>query len=92
MASSLTTTLEISGIFIFLIVPALIMKQYWLAGMFFVFGMCFGIGEALSVQFSGLSISQHFWVLRDASYIKALIVAICMQIAWTLLIVHFMVK
>lgn len=92
MASSLSTTLEVSGIFLFLIVPALIMKQWWLAGMFFVFGLCFGIGEALSVHFSGLSISQHFWALRDISYGKALIVAICMQIAWAFLIIHFMVK
>jgi hypothetical protein len=90
--NSLITTLEVSGIFLFLIVPALIMKQYWLAGMFFVFGLCFGIGEGLSVHFSGLSISQHVWILREQSYIKALILVICMQIAWSLLIAHFIIK
>ena len=90
--SKLLTTLQVSGIFLFLIVPALIYKQWWLAGMFFVFGLCFGIGEALAIKFSGLSLSQHFWVLRQANYGGALTVAICMVIAWTLLILHFMVK
>jgi hypothetical protein len=90
--SKLLTTIQISTLFALLIIPAIIYKQYWLAGMFFVFGVCFGIGEALAVKFTGLSISQHFWLLKDTNFQGALIVSICMLIAWIILLIHFMVK
>jgi len=90
--NKLLTALNVGAIFLFLLGPALFFKQYWLAGVFFAFGLCFGIIEGLSVKFSGLSVSQHFWALRDAHYGSALTVAICMVIAWAFLIGHFMIK
>lgn len=85
-------SLLVGGIFAFLILPALIYKQGWLALVFLVFGLCFGLIEFLSVKFTGLSVSQHFWALRGENYRHALTIAICMLIAWLFLLAHFMVK
>lgn len=90
--AKLLTIIEISTLFLLLIVPAIIYRQYWLAGMFFIFGLVFGIGEVLAIKFTGLSISQQFWQLRDVAYGEALIVTCSMLIAWLLLLTHFMVK
>lgn len=88
----LLTFFQVGAIFLFLWLPALLTKQWWLFLMFFGFGLVFGIVELLAIKMSGLSISQHLWALREENYWKAMFVAICMAIGWGFLIYHFMVK
>ena len=83
--------LPVIGIFIFLVGPSIIFRQWWLCAVFTVFGLCFGVIEAIANKFTGKTVSQHFWALKDKNKKAALIIVSCMVIAWGLLIFHFWV-
>lgn len=85
-------TLEIVVMFLLLIIPALIYKQWWLAGLFVVCGLALGVAEYLSIQHTGHSISQQFWSLAKTHKGKAITIVSCMAAAWALLIIHFIVR
>ena len=72
----------------FLIPPALF-GQWWLFGVFMLFFVCFGIVEFLAVKFTGKSVSQKFWQLKEKNKAAAWIVVIGMLLAWLALLWHF---
>lgn len=85
-------TIEIVLMFLLLIVPNLIYRQWWLAGTCLLFFICFVIVELLCIHFTGMSISQHFWVLLHDHKEKAYWIAGCMFIGFVFLIIHFVVR
>lgn len=72
----------------FLILPALF-GQWWLFGVFLLFFFCFGIVEFLAVKFTGKSVSQKFWALKEKNKTAAWIIVIGMLLAWLALLIHF---
>ena len=86
--ASILEILNILGIFMFLVVPAVLFHQYWLAGVFVVFGLCFGLIEFLADKFTGSTVSQKFWGLIKENKKKAIIILGSMLIAWILLLLH----
>ena len=81
--------LPIIVLFGLLLGPAAYFGQWWLFAVFLAFGLIFGIIEVVSIKVSGKSVSQHFWALKDKSPRKAIIILVCMVVAWGLLILHF---
>lgn len=88
--TQLITILQIGSIFLLLLIPTFLTKQWWLFSLFVGFGIVFGIVEITAIVKSGLSISQHFWVLKQTNFKDALIIAISMVLGWSILIYHFM--
>ncbi len=89
--SQLITILQIGSVMLLLSVPAFLTKQWWMLYMFLGFGIVFGITEVSSIMRTGLSISQHFWLLKQTNPKDALIVALSLALGWAILIYHFMV-
>ena len=84
------SALPIILLFLSLIVPAAIYQQWWLMGVFFVFGLCFGVIELIATKVSGKTVSQHFWALKDRNKTAAYTIAGFMIFAWSMLILHFL--
>lgn len=84
--------LEIVGMFLCLLVPTLIYRQWWLAGMFLLVGVCFIAAELLCIHYTGVTISQHFWSLAKEHKGKAITIVCFMAAAMTLLILHFIAR
>lgn len=82
-------SLPIIILFLSLIVPAAIFGQYWLLAVFLIFGLIFGVVEAVANKFSGNTVSQHFWAFRRENKKGAAIIIVFMIIAWGCLIYHF---
>ena len=72
------------------LVPTAIFGQWWLFGTFALFFVCFGIVELLAVKFTGKTVSQHFWKLRERNKIAAWIICGGMLVGWLALLFHFM--
>lgn len=89
--NQLITVLQIGSIFVLLLLPAFLTKQWWLFTLFIGFGIAFGIVEITAIVKSGLSISQHFWVLKETHPKDAIVVTSSMALGWSILIYHFMV-
>ena len=72
------------------LIPTALFKHWWLFATFAVFFVCFGVVEALSVHFTGKSISQKFWSLKKTNPKAAWIIIGGMAIGWIALLLHFM--
>ena len=68
-------------------VPAILFQQYWLAAVFGVFFLCFGVIEILAVRITGKSVSQKVWQLPMW---KRVVLVVGMAIAWSSLLLHFL--
>lgn len=86
------SSLPIIILFLLFLVPSAMFGQWWLFSVFLVFGLVFGVIEAIANKVSGNTVSQHFWALRSENKTKALIIIICMILAWACLIFHFWVQ
>jgi hypothetical protein len=75
----------------FLAIPAAF-RQWWLFLVFLLFFICFGTVEVIANKVSGMTVSEHFWALRDKSKVSAIVIAVNMLVAWLALLWHFMVK
>jgi len=84
--------LPVIGVFVFLMGPAVYFHQYWLALVFLVFGICFGLIELIAIKVTGKTVSKHFWEFRDTHPKSAWLIAISMILAWSCLIFHFMIQ
>jgi len=71
------------------LIPAWIFKQKWLFRVFLVFFVVFGLIEWWAVTATDMSVSQHFWALKDNNRGGALAVLIGMAVGWTALLWHF---
>jgi len=74
------------------LIPSALFGQWWLFGVFMLFFVCFGIVELLAVKFTGETVSQKFWKLRDKNKGKAWIVVIGMLVGWLALLYHFIIQ
>ena len=74
------------------LIPTALLKQWWLFGTFALFFVCFGIVELLAIHFSGHTVSQHFWALKDVNPVGAWVIVGGMLIGWLALLWHFMGK
>jgi hypothetical protein len=77
---------------LFMIVPAIIYKQYFLALAFIIFGLVFGFMEFLANYYTGKTVSQHLWILQDVKAYKAYIVVAGMYLGWMFLLTHLLVR
>ena len=68
--------------------PALWVHQYWLAFVFAVFFLCFGLVEWMAVKKTGRSVSQQFWAYSEHHRFGAVCVLGGMAIAWIALLMH----
>lgn len=84
--------LGVAAIFVFLLGPAIIFEQYWLAAVFGVFGLCFGVIEFVAVKATGYSVSQHFWIWSRDNKKRAWILLAGMFIGWVFLLYHLAFK
>jgi len=75
-----------------LLVPVAIIGQWWLFWTFCIFFICFGIVEAVAVARTNQTVSQHFWEYSKKHKTGAIIVLVCMQIAWAALLWHLACK
>jgi len=84
------SALPIVILFLSLIVPAAVFRQWWLMIVFLVFGICFGVVEVVALKVSGKTVSQHFWALKDKNKSAAYTIVGFMILAWSMLILHFL--
>lgn len=87
--SKFLSALPIVVLFLCLLVPSALYRQWWLFSVFMVFGLIFGAIEVISIKVSGLSVSQHFWELKSKDPRGALTIIIGMIVAWASLLYHF---
>jgi len=73
-----------------LLVPAAVTSQWWLFAVFAVFFVCFGLIEWLAAVKSGKTVSQHFWEYKKHHPVGAMLVCLCMLVAWLALLAHFL--
>ena len=75
-----------------LLIPAAVVKQWWLFGVFAVFFVCFGLVEWLAVAKTNKTVSQHFWEYSKTHKTGAWVVLGFMVIAWFALLWHLAAK
>jgi len=83
------SSLPIIILFLSLEVPCLIYGMYWQAITIFIFGICFGVTEVIADKVSGMTLSQHFWALKEKNRKGAIVITIGMILAWVMLLTHF---
>lgn len=88
MGEIIFVILLVGGFFI----PIILARQWWLAKVFGLFFVCFGLVEWWAVSSTGLSVSQHFWALSETNPAMGWFVIGGMGIAWLALLAHFAFK
>jgi hypothetical protein len=86
--SSILEIIFVAGMFLLLLVPSAIFGQWWLFLVFMVFGIIFGLIEWIAKSKTGKTVSQHFWDFSKKHKVKAIIILVCMFIAWVFLLIH----
>lgn len=71
-----------------LLIPFIWKKMWYWVGTISAMGVCLGIGELLSKNMTGMTLSKTFWVFSLEYPVQAWIILGCMLSAWFLLMLH----
>lgn len=77
---------------LFMIIPSIIYKEYFLALAFIIFGLVFGFVEFLADFYTDMTVSQHLWKLIVEHQYKGVIILVGMLLGWICLILHLAIR
>lgn len=71
-----------------MIIPFIIKRMWFWVGTIASMGVCLGIGEFISKQTIGMTLSKTFWLFSLSHPVQAWIILGSMFTAWLLLMLH----
>jgi fluoride ion exporter CrcB/FEX len=80
--------LFVIGFLCLLLVPFIVYKLWWWVGTLAIIAIILGSGEGISALITGRTLSQEFWKLSQENQMGAMIITICITIAWIFLLCH----